>query len=96
MDLMTLAAKLTLDAGDYEKGIKKAEGNFSKFGKTLSAKTVALGTFAGNMLTKATTASFKAISNVIKSSTDAYAKFEQLTGGVKTLFVTKEINNAKD
>lgn len=96
MDLMTLAAKITLDAGAYEKGLKNAEKGMDRFGKALSAKTVALGTFAGNMLTKATTASFNAISRVVKNATKAYADYEQLTGGVKTLFGTRDIKNANE
>lgn len=103
MDLMTLAAKLTLDAGAYEKGIKNAESSFGRLGnkiesagKTISARTIAIGTLAGRMLERGINASFKAVSGVIKKSTEAFASYEQLVGGVKTLFGTREISNARD
>ena len=80
MDLFNLAAKLTLDTGDYTKGINNAEGAFSRFGNGLKK----IGTIA----TGAFTVAAGAVAGIAKQAVDAYAEFEQLEGGVETLFKT--------
>ena len=82
MDVFSLAAKLTLDSKDYEKNLKKQESGFFSFGNKVK-KFVGGVTKAATVLTSAASAS---IVPFVKNATSAYANFEQLVGGVKTLF----------
>lgn len=78
MNLFELAAKITLDSKDYEKGMDKAKSGFEKF----SAWTVAKGQLLADGIKSGT----KALINFGKQSLLAYADYEQLVGGVETLF----------
>lgn len=79
-------AKLGLDTSGYEgdlnDALKDTEGKVSKatggFGK-------ALGT-AGKVIAGATTAAATAVGALATQSVNAYADFEQLEGGIETLF----------
>ena len=82
MDLMTLAAKIQLDDSEYTKGVTKAEQSGQKLAKKMSAMTVAVGNLAADMIRKGV----GAISSVITGAIDGYANYEQLIGGVQTLF----------
>lgn len=82
MNLFELAAKITLDSGDFERDIGKAQGTMSGFAGKL-----------GNGLKTATkigTAAISAAATGIAALTGAavknYAEYEQLVGGVETLF----------
>lgn len=80
MDLMKLMVRIGADTKEAEKGISK----ISKMGNTLSKglKTAAKG--AGIALGAAATA----VGLLTKSAVDAYARYEQLVGGVETLYKT--------
>lgn len=78
MDLFSLAAKLTLDSSDYTSGIGKAEGMMSKVAD--GAKKV------GTLMAGTLTAAAGAVAAVTKQAVEAYSQYEQLTGGVETLF----------
>lgn len=82
MDIFTLAAKLKLDSKDFVKEIDKSESLFAKFGNKLKS---GIGTIAkiGAASIGAATA---ALVPFFKSATEAYANYEQLVGGVDTLF----------
>lgn len=93
MDLFELAAKLSLDSKDYEKGIDDAEKKTKTFSEKLKS---GLGT-AAKVTAKAFEASFAAITasataataatvKLAKDSVNAFADYEQLVGGVETLF----------
>lgn len=86
MNLFDLSAKLTLDSSEYEKGISQSEGLGKKFTSAISAKTVALGQMLGNFATQAISKVSSAVKDLIKESIGAYADYEQLVGGVETLF----------
>lgn len=85
MDLFTIAAKLKLDSKDFVSEVNKSEGLFKRFSSTLKtglgniAKIGAIG--AG--------AAAAALVPLVKSAKDAYANYEQLVGGVETLFGAK-------
>ena len=53
MDLFTLAAKLVLDSSEFEGGIKKSKGLFSKLGGTIGAGAVAMGNLVSTGISKA-------------------------------------------
>ena len=78
MDILKLRALLTLDSGEYESGIGKAEKEASGFGKKFK-----LAFAAGTAAVGAATA---AVGALVKASVSSYAEFEQLKGGVETLF----------
>lgn len=78
MDLMKLMVRIGADTQDAEKGMSRVQ----KLGGTLSKglKTAAKG--AAVAIGAATTA----VVALVKQSVEAYAKNEQLVGGVETLF----------
>lgn len=96
MDAYNLYAKLCLDSSEYEKGMKDAKssagglsGLFSKVGSVTS--TVGKGIF--NVASKvaavsvaATTAGATAVSTLTTLAVNSYADYEQLVGGVETLY----------
>lgn len=82
MDLMTLAAKLTLDDKSFQSGIKDAESAGEKLAGKMSAMTIAVGNIAADLIKQG----FNAVKNMIGGAVDAYADYQQLIGGVETLF----------
>ena len=84
MDLMTLAAKITLDDKQFTQGVGKAEKMGQQLAGKMSAMTVAAGNLAADMVRKGV----QAISSVISGAIDGYANYQQLIGGVETLFKT--------
>ena len=87
MDIFTLAAKLTLDSASFDKGIEEAEEKGSKLGNVLGG----IGNAAKSSVKVAGAALAAAggvVAGLTKSAVQAYADYEQLTGGVETLFGT--------
>lgn len=82
MDLMTLAAKIQLDDSEFNKGVNNAERLGQGLASKMSAWTVAVGNLAADMIRKG----ISAITSVVSGSINEYANFEQLIGGVETLF----------
>ena len=91
MDVFNLYAKLSLNTDDYEKGVEKAKGGASSlmdvFSGTLLGNVVSDGLrIAANGITEiGKTAANMAVS-IGKASLDSYADYEQLVGGVETLY----------
>lgn len=85
-DVFDLSAILRLNTQDYEEGLNDAEGKGKSFlggvGKLLGG--AAKMTMAG--VGALVTAGGKAVVDITKQATDAYANFEQLEGGVKKLY----------
>lgn len=98
MDVFDLFAKITLDSSEYEKGLKNAKSSASGltglFGKVGSAaSTVGKGIFTvatnvAKVSVAATTAGATAISALTGLAINSYADYEQLVGGVETLYKT--------
>ena len=82
MDLMNLAARLTLDMKDYEDGIGKASQSAQSFSKKFGGALKTVAKFSA----AAIGAGAVAIGMLTKQSVSAYAEYEQLAGGVKKLF----------
>lgn len=53
MDLFQLAATLTLETGEFERGVNRSRGLFSSLGSTVSAGTVAMGHLMADAMKKA-------------------------------------------
>lgn len=91
MDVFNLYAKLSLNTDDYEKGVEKAKGGASSlmdvFSGTLLGNVVSDGlrTVANGITEIGKTAANMAVS-IGKASLDSYADYEQLVGGVETLY----------
>ena len=91
MDVFNLYAKLSLDTGEYEKSVEKAKGGASSlmdvFSGTLLGNVVTDGlrTVASGIAEIGRTATSMAVS-IGKASLDSYADYEQLVGGVETLY----------
>lgn len=98
MDVFDLFAKISLDSSEYEKGLKNAKSSASGltglFGKVGSAaSTVGKGIFnvatnVAKVSVAATTAGATAISALTGLAINGYADYEQLVGGVETLYKT--------
>lgn len=96
MDAYNLYAKLCLDSSEYEKGMKNAKssagGLTGLFGKVGSvASTVGKGIFnvaakVATVSVAATTAGAAAVSALTTLAVNSYADYEQLVGGVETLY----------
>ena len=82
MDLLHLAAKIELDDSSYNKGIKGAERAAQSLQGKMSAMTVAAGNIAADLIRKGVSA----VQSIVGGAVDAYADYEQLVGGVDTLF----------
>ena len=91
MDVFNLYAKLSLNTSEYEKGVEKAKGGAS------SLMDVFSGTVLGNVVTdglRNIANGFVAIGKMAtgaaisigKASLDSYGEYEQLVGGVETLY----------
>ena len=94
MELFELSALLSLDDKDFNKGIRNAESLGQKAAGKIGAATVAMG----NLITDAVRKGISGISSIVRGAVDGYADYQQLIGGVETLFKTsagKVANYAK-
>lgn len=71
IDLFTLYAKLGLDSSEYNSGINKAVSGAKKAGKAIAIGIGAAATGIGALT---------------KEAVNQYGEYEQLAGGIKTLF----------
>ena len=82
MNVLDLYAKLTLDDSQYDKGLADAEKKGSSFGSKLkSAMGVGVKAIGTGIVAAAA-----AVGKLTSSAIEGYADFEQLVGGVETLF----------
>lgn len=82
MNVFDLWAKISLDTSDYDNELDDAEKKANSFGDRLKN---GLAT-AAKVGTTAITAASAAIGVLTKKSIDGYGEYEQLVGGVETLF----------
>jgi phage-related protein len=89
MNVIELFAKFVMDTSDLDKGLKGAESKLSSFSSVVGsglAGAAKLG--AAALATTATVAvgAATAVAAVAKQSANAYAEYQQLQGGIQTLF----------
>lgn len=86
MDVFDLYAKIALDKSEYESGLNDAKGSMSNLAKSVGdgLKTVA------KVGAAAVTAAATGVAALTKMSVEGYAEYEQLVGGVETLFKTSQ------
>lgn len=82
MNVFDVVAKITLDTSDYNNGLDKAESATNSFGQKLGS---GLKTAAKIGVAAIGTAS-AGITALTKQAVDGFADYEQLVGGVETLF----------
>lgn len=82
MNLLDLVCKIIIDDSDVETGIDKTKKSMSSASTLISAKSVAIGNAMYDMGKKAVTA----FVDLGKSAIENYGEYEQLVGGVDTLF----------
>ena len=82
MNVFDLSARIGLDSSDYDRGLSDAEGAFSKVANGIKTgiSTIAKVTAAGF------TAAAAGVAAISKQAVESYADYEQLVGGVETLF----------
>lgn len=82
MNVFDLVAKISLDSSDYEKGLDDASEKTSSFGQKVGkvAGTV------GKVAVGAVGVGAAAVTGLVKSSVSAYSEYEQLVGGIDTLY----------
>jgi hypothetical protein len=86
MDVFNLAAKISLDKSEYEDGLNDAKEKGSSFASAVGngLKTVA------KIGAAAVTAGAAGVTALVKMGVEGYAQYEQLVGGVETLFKTSQ------
>lgn len=82
--MFDLYAKITLDTSGYENGLDNASGKASGFADKLKSGLATAAKVGAAALTAAATG----MAALIKASIAQYAEYEQLVGGVDTLFKT--------
>ena len=82
MDVFDLVAKIRLDSSEYEQGVGEAKGTFSTLA---SGVKTGLATVA-KVGAAAVTAGVAGVTALTKMGVEGYAQYEQLVGGVETLF----------
>lgn len=88
MTIAELVAKITLDQKGFDKGLDSAQ---SKLGSFADKAGKAFRTVA-KISTRAVTAGAAAIGVLTKNAISAYSEYQQLAGGVSTLFGTNEMS----
>lgn len=82
MDLMTLAAKITLDDSSFRSGVN----NTISMGENLAGRISSISVAAGQLIADVVRKGVSGIQSVISGAIDGYADYQQLVGGVETLF----------
>ena len=95
VDIFELFGKLKLDKRNFEEGLSSAKDGLSKF-ESVSKKALSA---VGNLSVAAVKTAAKGVSTIVKKSVSAYGEYEQLVGGVETLFgdsAEKVIDDSKE
>lgn len=82
LNLFELFARIILDTSDYDDNLDEASRNTESFADKLKTGL----TTAAKVGAAALTAAASGVAALTKSSIDQYAEYEQLVGGVDTLF----------
>lgn len=82
MNLFDLFARIVLDTSDYDDGLDEASRNTESFADKLKTGL----TTAAKVGAAALAAAATGVAALTKSSIEQYAEYEQLVGGVETLF----------
>ena len=84
--LGTLEYLISIKDSGMDSKLNQAENKVKGWGNKLSSWTIAKGQMLGNFATKAVQTATRVVKDTIKGAFDAYADYEQLVGGIDTLF----------
>ncbi len=84
MNLFELAAVLTLNRSDYDRGLDEAQDKANSFGSSLKSGLATAAKVSAAAIGAASTA----VVAFSKQALDSYGNYEQLKGGIETLFGT--------
>lgn len=82
MNVFDLVARITLDRSEYDKELRNTGRDFKGFGSKLKKGLSTAAKIGGAAIAAFGTAAIA----IGKQSVDSYAEYEQLVGGVETLF----------
>ena len=85
-NVLELFAKIGMDSSEFDKGLDSASSKLSSVGSKISKGAKVVAKAGAAAIGTATTA----LTKLTKDSVSSYAEYEQLVGGVKTLFGTGE------
>lgn len=86
MEAMSLLAKLTLDSSHFDKGLRESESSASGFVKRIGSSFSGLAKGITVGLGAAFSAAATGLSFLTKNAVSSFSQYEQLVGGVRTLF----------
>lgn len=86
MELFKAFATLVLDTSQFEDKIRGASSTFKSLGSSIASGVGNITKVIGTGLVAGATAGATAIGAITKSATENFAEYEQLVGGVETLF----------
>ena len=86
MDVFELTAKIGLDKSEYESGVASAKGSMSDLAKGVGNGLKTVAKIGG----AAIAAGAAGVAALTKMGVEGYAQYEQLVGGVETLFKTSQ------
>lgn len=85
-NLFEVTAKIALDTSEYERGLDKAGKQTSSFGDKLKSGLVNASKVAVAAVGTLSVAAVGATAKMAKAAMDAYGDYQQLQGGIETLF----------
>ena len=86
MNLFNLSARLSLSTEDYDRAMNNAVNDAEKKGNGLGGKLKSIAGTTAKVFTGMAAATSAAVGFLVKNSIENYAEYEQLVGGVETLF----------
>lgn len=86
MNLFDLYAKITLDDSEYNEKLGDAKENTSSFASKLSTGLKNAAAVGAKAVTAMSAVAASGVVALAKSAIESYAEYEQLVGGVETLF----------
>lgn len=86
MDVLDLYAKISLDKSEYDKGLDEASEQSKGFGSKLASGLGSAVKTVAKVGATAVAAGASAAAAITKQAVSSYADYEQLIGGVETLF----------
>ena len=89
MDALDLVAKIKMDLTDYEKGLDDAKSKAESGGSSIGGAFGKLASGGVKVLTASVAAAATGVAALTTAAVKSYSEYEQLVGGVETLFGTK-------
>lgn len=92
MDALDLVAKIKMDLTDYEKGLDDAKSKAESGGSSIGSAFGKLASGGVKVLTASVAAAATGVAALTTAAVKSYSEYEQLVGGVKTLFGTQDLS----